>query len=75
LDAREPQDYDLEGRTEAHPESNWSETTRQAIEKEIEALEVMDELTDESEPTETGVREIADETNESGRERIDEESA
>jgi hypothetical protein len=35
----------------------------------------MDELTDESEPTETGVREIADETNESGRERIDEESA
>jgi predicted CopG family antitoxin len=68
-------DDDLKERMENHPEINWSEVTRQAIEEKIEALEVMDELTSESELTEEDVQEIADKINESGRKRADEESA
>jgi len=66
-------DDDLKKQMENHPEINWSEVTRQAIEEKIEALEVMDELTSESELTESDVREIADRINESGRKRVDEE--
>jgi predicted transcriptional regulator len=68
-------DDDLKERMENHPEINWSEVTRQAIEEKIEALEVMDELTSESEITESDVQEIAEKINESGRKRVDEESA
>jgi hypothetical protein len=67
-------DDDLKDRMDEHPEINWSEVTRQAIQEKIEALEVMDELTSESELTERDVQEIADKINESGRERVDEES-
>ena len=68
-------DDDLKERMEKHPEINWSEVTRQAIREKIEALEVMDELTSESELTESDVQEIADKINGSGRKRVDEESA
>jgi hypothetical protein len=68
-------DDNLKERMEKHPEINWSEVTRQAIEEKIEALEVMDELTSESDLTESDVQEIADKINESGRKRVDEESA
>jgi metal-responsive CopG/Arc/MetJ family transcriptional regulator len=68
-------DDDLKERMDNHPEINRSEVTRRAIREKIEALEVMDELTSESELTERDVREIADKINESGLERIDEESA
>ena len=68
-------DDDLKERMEKHPEINWSEVTRQAITEKIEALEVMDELTSMSELTESDVQEIADKINESGRTRVDEESA
>lgn len=65
-------DEDLKERMEKHPEINWSEVTRQAIEEKIEALEVMDELTSESELTESDVQELADKINESGRKRVEE---
>ncbi|WP_406600204.1 hypothetical protein [Haloarcula terrestris] len=68
-------DDDLKERMESHPEINWSEVTRQAIEEKIEALEAMNELTGESNLTESDVQEIADKINESGRTRVDEESA
>jgi len=68
-------DDDLKDRMEQHPEINWSEVTRQAISEKIEALEVMAELTSESELTESDVQEIADKINGSGRNRIDEETA
>jgi predicted transcriptional regulator len=68
-------DDDLKERMDKHPEINWSEVTRQAIQEKIEALEVMDKLISESELTESDVREIADKINESGRKRIDEELA
>ena len=68
-------DDDLKERMDKHPEINWSEVTRQAIQEKIEALEVMDELTSESELTESDVQEIADKANESGRKRADEDSA
>jgi len=68
-------DDDLKERMEKHPEINWSEVTRQAIQEKIETLEVMDELTSESELTESDVQDIAQKINESGRKRVDEESA
>lgn len=67
-------DDDLKERMENHPEINWSEVTRQAIQEKIETLEVMDELTSESDLTESDVQEIADKINESGRKRADEKS-
>ncbi|MCG1003376.1 MULTISPECIES: hypothetical protein [Halobacteriales] len=67
-------DDELKDRMERHPEINWSEVTRQAIQEKIEALEVMDELTSESELTESDVTEIADRINERGRERVEEQS-
>ncbi len=68
-------DDDLKERMDNHPEINWSEVTRQAIEEKIQALEVLTELTSESELTEHDVQEITDKINESGRKRVDEESA
>jgi predicted lactoylglutathione lyase len=68
-------DTDLKERMEQHPEINWSEVTRQAIQEKIEALEVMEQLTSESELTESDVQEIADKINERGRKRADEETA
>jgi len=59
---------------ENHPEINWSEVTRQAIEEKIETLKVMDELTSESKLTENDVQEIANRINESGRKHVDEKS-
>jgi predicted transcriptional regulator len=67
-------DDDLKDRMERHPEINWSEVTRQAIQEKIETLEVMDELTSGSELTESDVAEIADKINESARKRVKEES-
>ncbi len=68
-------DDDLKERMEKHPEINWSEVTRQAIQEKIETLKLMDELTSQSELTENDVQEIADKINESGRKRVNEESA
>ncbi|ELY39019.1 hypothetical protein GCM10009647_091710 [Streptomyces sanglieri] len=68
-------DDNLKERMERHPEINWSEVTRQAIQEKIETLEMMDELTSESELTERDVQEIADTINERGRKRVEEESA
>ncbi|SFG11555.1 hypothetical protein SAMN04488063_1466 [Halopelagius inordinatus] len=67
-------DDDLKDRMEQHPEINWSEVTRQAIQEKIETLDVMDELTSGSELTESDVAEIADKINGSARERVEEES-
>jgi len=67
-------DDDLKERMEEHPEINWSEVTRQAIRNKIEKLELMDELTVDSELTDEDVDEIAAKINESARKRIEEES-
>jgi ribosomal protein L15 len=64
----------LKERMEKHPEINWSEVTRQAIRNKIEKLELLDELTVDSELTEEDVDEIAAKIDESARERIEEES-
>ena len=64
-------DDDLKERMEKHPEINWSEVTRQAIQEKVETLELMDELTSESELTESDVQEIAEKINESGRKRVE----
>ncbi|MCU4752359.1 hypothetical protein OB919_10230 [Halobacteria archaeon AArc-curdl1] len=67
-------DDDLKERMKKHPEINWSEVTRQAVQEKIETLEMMDELASESELTERDVQEIANGINERGRERVEGES-
>lgn len=64
----------LKEQMKKHPEINWSEVTRQAIRERIEKLELIDELTAESELTEADVDELAAKINESARKRIEEES-
>lgn len=68
-------DAALKERMDQHPEINWSEVTRQAIQKKVEKLELMDELTADSELTTDDVAEIAAQINESARERIDDKQA
>ncbi|WP_121744971.1 hypothetical protein [Natronorubrum halophilum] len=65
-------DDDLKDRMEQHPEINWSEVTRQAIQEKIETLDVMDELTSGSQLTESDVTEIANKINESAHDRVEE---
>ena len=67
-------DDDLKERMEQHPEINWSEVTRQAIQEKIETLDVMEELASGSELTENDVAEIANKINESARESVEDES-
>ncbi len=67
-------DDDLKERMEEHPEINWSEVTRQAIQEKITKLELMDELTADSDLTEQDVDELADRINESARQRLEEGS-
>lgn len=64
----------LKERMEEHPEINWSEVTRQAIREKVAKLDVMDELTAESELTEEDVAEIAAKINERARERLEREA-
>ena len=67
-------DDDLKDQMEQHPEINWSEVTRQAIQEKIETLDVMAELTSGSELTESDVAEITDRINESAHDRVESES-
>lgn len=62
----------LKERMEKHPEINWSEVTRQAIREKIEKLELLDELTADSELTDDDVDELAAMVDERARERLDE---
>lgn len=63
-------DDDLKERMERHPEINWSEVTRQAIREKVEHLDLLDELTADSELTEADVEEIAAEIDARARDRI-----
>ncbi|ACM58827.1 conserved hypothetical protein (plasmid) [Halorubrum lacusprofundi ATCC 49239] len=67
-------DDELKERMENHPEINWSEVTRQAISEKIKKLELMDELTVDSELGDEDVDEIAAKINGSARQRLEEES-
>ena len=67
-------DDELKERMENHPEINWSEVTRQAISEKIKKLELMDELTVDSELGDEDVDEIAAKINSSARQRLEEES-
>jgi hypothetical protein len=68
-------DDSLKERMERHPEINWSEVTRQAIQEKIRLFELMEELTSENRLTEADVSEIALRINESAREDLDEKSS
>jgi len=64
----------LKERMENHPEINWSEVTRQAISEKIKKLELMDEITANSELGDEDVDEIAAKINDGARQRLEEES-
>ena len=64
----------LKDQMEDHSEINWSEVTRRAIREKIKKLELMDELTADSELTDEDVDELAEKINEAARERLDEAS-
>jgi len=64
----------LKEQMENHPEINWSEVTRQAISEKIKKLELIDELTVDSELRDEDVDEIAAKINDSARQRLEEES-
>lgn len=68
-------DDTLKAQMEDHPEINWSEVTRQAIQDKLTKLELLDELTADSDLTTEDVSEIAATVNKRARERLDEESA
>lgn len=63
----------LKERMENHPEINWSEVTRQAIREKIKRLELLDELSADSELTHEEVDELADKINAGARARLEEE--
>jgi hypothetical protein len=65
-------DEALKERMERHPEINWSEVTRQAIRGKIEKLELLDELTAESELTSADVAEIASRIDEGAHDHLGE---
>lgn len=61
----------LKERMERHPEINWSEVTRQAIREKIAELELMDELTADSELTNEDVEALAAKIDATARERLE----
>jgi len=56
---------------EKHPEINWSEVTRQAIEEKISELELLDELTADSTPSAEDAAEISERVDENVRAEFD----
>jgi len=53
-------DEDLKSQMEDHPEINWSEVARNAFEEKIGDLEMMEQLSSDSELTEEDVDELAE---------------
>jgi hypothetical protein len=66
-------DDTLKERMEQHPEINWSEVTRQAIEEKVEHLELLDQLTADSELTAADAEELAAAIDENAHERLEHE--
>jgi len=56
---------------EEHPEINWSEVTRQAIEEKISELELLDELTADSTLSVEEATEISERVDENVRAEFD----
>jgi hypothetical protein len=67
-------DADLERQMDNHPAVDWDEVARHAIRERAETLELLDELTEDIELTESDAAELADRIDEIAQERIDEES-
>jgi hypothetical protein len=64
-------DEQLKRRMEKHPEINWSEVTRQAIEEKISELELLDELTADSTLSAEDAAEISERVDENVRAEFD----
>ena len=64
-------DEQLKRQMEKHPEINWSEVTRQAIEEKISELELLDELTADSTLSAEDAAEISECVDENVRAEFD----
>lgn len=53
-------DEELKEQMEGHPAINWSEVARNAFEEKLTDLEMMEQLTSDSELTEEDVEELAE---------------
>ena len=53
-------DEELKAQMETHPEINWSEVARTAFEEKIDDLELMKQLSSESELTESDIEALAE---------------
>ena len=53
-------DEKLKAQMETHPEINWSEVARTAFEEKIDDLELMKQLSSESELTESDIEALAE---------------
>jgi hypothetical protein len=67
-------DEELERQIERHPGVDWDGIARNAIRERVQTLELMDELVEDVDISESEAAELADTIDEIARERIDEES-
>ena len=67
-------DADLKRQMDNHPSVDWGEIARHAIRERVQTLELLDELTEDVELTDSDAAELADRIDEIAQERIDEES-
>lgn len=68
-------DDELKEKMDAHPEINWSEVTRQAIQTKLNQLELLDELVSGSDLSADDVDEIAAVIDERASDRLRESEA
>lgn len=61
---------DLKDRMDDHPEINWSQVARTAIEQKVDDLEMMDRLTSDSELTDEDVELLAEKVDSNVAERL-----
>ena len=67
-------DEDLKRQVDRHPGVDWDEVARDALKERARTLELMDELVDDVDLSETDAAELADTIDEIARERIEDES-
>lgn len=61
---------DLKSKMDRHPEINWSEVARQAINEKIKDLELIDKIASRSQLTEEDVEELSKKIDQDAAERI-----
>lgn len=63
-------DDDLKEKMSQHPEINWSEVARQAFQKKLKDLELMEQIASESQLTEEDVEELSEKIDSDAADRL-----